>query len=131
MNTWFKLLPLELQEVSELLEPTEEVERGETVIGVVSEELKKLYTLWQSLRKSAELLEIELKYRKSTNAELGKISELRAKARALGYLFWIGACDELQLWGNPGQSGVRAGWQVVEFKKPESPFDFLFRGKED
>ena len=126
MNTWLKLLPLEIQEVDALIEPTDEIGEGEIVAGVVSDELKKLWSLCNSLKKSTELMSIELKYTKDTTEERARVAELMAKARALEMIFWIGALDELQLWGHPEQCGLRVGWKVVEFKQPELPFPFKF-----
>lgn len=128
MNTWLKLLPreLELQELSELIEPTDEIKEGEKVIGTVSDELKKLHTLWKAMKKSADLLTVELEYKKAADQERGKVFELQYKARALEILFWVGVHDELGLWSHPESCGIRVGWQVVEFKRPEMPFPFKF-----
>ena len=131
MSTWLKLLPLEIQEVNELIEPTEEVKEGETIAGVISDELKKIWTLCKSIKRSAELLEIEMRYSKPTDEERARVSELMAKGRALEVIFWIGAIDDLQLWGHSEQCALRVGWQVVEFKQPEMPFPFkLFGGQQ-
>ncbi len=126
MSTWFKLLPLELQEVDELIEPLEEIKEGETVAGVVSDGLKKLWTLSRASRKAADLLEVELRYSPTPTEERAKATELMAKARAMEMIFWIGVIDELQLWGHSEQCALRAGWQIVEFKTPDTPFPFRF-----
>ena len=130
MITWLKLLPLEIQEVDVLIEPTDEVKEGETIVGTISDDLKKLWTLCRSMKKSAELLSIEVKYKQADAEATGKVSELLTKARALEMIFWIGIFDELQLWGHPEQPGLRVGWQVVEFKRPEMilPFGFGIGG---
>ena len=129
MSTWLKLLPLEIQDVKDLLEPTEEVKQGENVVGVVTSELRKIWTLSKSLGKSAELLEVEMKYAKASTQEHGKMVELRAKARGLETIFWIGVMDELQLWGHSESCALRVDWQVVEFKQPEFPFPFKILGE--
>lgn len=126
MNTWLALLPLEIRDVNDLIAPLEQVNEGEKVVGVVSEELRKLYTLWKSLEKKAGLLQVELKYTKATEEERAKVSELNSKAKALSMLFWIGVLDELNLWGHPEQCAIRGEWQVVEFPAPPSPFPFQF-----
>lgn len=127
MNTWLKLLPLEIQEVLDLIEPTEEVKKNETVIGIVSDDLKKLWSLHRSAKKAAEIMQVEWKYAPASDEEHGRIVELTSKARVMELIFWIGVMEELQLWSHPEQCGLRVGWQVVEFKKPDSPFfDLLF-----
>jgi len=127
MSTWLKLLPLEIQSVDTLIEPTEEVKEGETVAGVVSDGLKKLWTLSSAGKKAAALLEVELRYTPSAGPEeRGRMTEQASKANAMEMIFWIGAMDELQLWGHPEACALRVGWQVVEFKRPETnPFKFL------
>ena len=126
MSTWLKLLPLDIQDVNVLIEPTDEIKEGETVAGVVSDELKKVWTLCRSLKKRAEILAVELKYIKASDPERARLGELMTKGRALELIFWIGVLDELQLWSHPEQHGLRMGWQVVEFKQPEAPFPFNF-----
>ena len=126
MNTWFKLLPLEIQAVEELVEPTDEVKEGETIVGTVPDELKRLWSLHKSMKKAAEMMEIELRYTKGSAQDRGKVCELMGKAKALEIIFWTGVLDEWQLWGHPEQTALRVGWQVVEFKKPELPFPFKF-----
>ncbi|MDP2731048.1 MAG: hypothetical protein Q8O55_11295 [Dehalococcoidales bacterium] len=45
MSTWLKLLPLEIDEVEELIEPVEEVKGDTSVLGIIeSEFLKKLWS---------------------------------------------------------------------------------------
>lgn len=128
MSTWLKLLPLEIQEVDELIEPIDEVKKGETVVGTPSDDLKKLWTLCKAGKKAAELLEVELKYARASDEERGKIAELTCKAKVMEMLFWIGVADELQLWSHQEQCALRVGWQLVEFKPPETPFPFKFFG---
>jgi len=126
MSTWFKLLPLDIEDVDELIEPIDEIKEGETVVGAVSDDLKKLWTLCKAGRKAAELLEVELRYTPAPAQERARVAELISKARVMEMLFWIGVIDELQLWGHPEQCGLRVDWQVVEFKAPEMPFPFKF-----
>ena len=125
MSTWLKLLPLEISEVDELIEPIDEIKEGETVVGVVSDELKKLWTLCKAGRKSAEIFEVEQRYAPSPSQDRAKSTELLSKARAMEMIFWIGAFDELHMWGHPEQYALRMGWKVVEFKMSDSPFKFF------
>uniref|UniRef100_A0A6M3X547 Uncharacterized protein n=1 Tax=viral metagenome TaxID=1070528 RepID=A0A6M3X547_9ZZZZ len=125
MSTWLKLLPLEIDGVEELIEPVEVLKGDDTVLGVIcSEDLKKIWSLYKSLRKEAELLAVEQKYTTPTDEEKGKVAELATKARALELIFWIGVQDELQMWARPQDFShyICAGWKVAEFKRPEMPF---------
>ena len=125
MTTWLNFLPIEIQDVEKLMEPTDEVKEGETIVGILSDNLKKLWTLSRSVKKSAELLSIELKYKQADVESAGEVSESLTKARALELIFWVEVFDELKMWGHPDQPGLRAGWQVVEYKR-ESTFPQLF-----
>jgi len=122
MLTWLNLLPLEIQGIEELLEPIDEVKEGETIVGVISDDLKRLWTLFKSIRKSADLLSIEVKYRQADAEATGKVSELLSKGRALEMIFWIGVIDEFQIWGHAETPGLRIGWQLVEYKQPTASF---------
>ncbi len=126
MSTWLGLLPLDIQDVNDLIEPTDEIKEGETVAGVMSDELKKILTLCRSLKKSAELLTVELKYTKGSDPERTRIAELMTKATVLEMIFWIGVRDELQLWDQREHLALRVGWQMVKFKQPDIPFPFNF-----
>jgi len=84
MYTWFKLLPLEIQEVDQLVEPQEEIKEGETIAGTISEILRKMYSLWKSTDQAAELLAVELKYKKASGED--GISALPIKQQGLGLL---------------------------------------------
>ena len=129
MSAWLKFLPFEIKEVNKLIEPIEEVKEGETVVGTISDELKKIWTLHQSLKKSGELMQIDIKYNKASSEVMGNISELMSKARGLEVIFWIGAHDELHLWDNFDLLGLRVGWQVISYKQPAMPAFFkLFSG---
>lgn len=124
MITWFTLLSLDLQDVDKLIEPIDEIKEGETVVGTASDDLKKLWTLCKANRKAAELLTVELKYSSSPTPDRAKTEELLAKSKVMEMIFWIGVHDELHLWGHAQQCGLRVGWQVVEYKRPESFFPF-------
>ena len=132
MSTWLKLLSMEIDGVEELIEPVEELKGDETVVGVIeSEFLKKLWSLYKSLRKAAEIMAVEQKYLSPTDEGKGKVIELLTKARALELIFWIGAQDELGMWPRPQACShcLCVGWKVVEFKQNDLPFPFrLFPG---
>ena len=121
MSTWLKMLPLELSEVTHLTEPVEEVKEGETIIGTISEDLKKLYTFFKAIEKEANLLEVELRYTKATPEQFGKLAEKKNKAKILQGIFIIGIYDELGLWSHPELADVRSGWRVVEYKPQSLP----------
>lgn len=129
MYTWFKLLPLEIQEVDQLVEPQDEIKEGETPAGTISEILRKMYSLWKSTDQASELLAVELKYRKASDEDWGRLAQLKAKSHILSVLFWICVMDELNLWSHREQCAIREGWQIVEYQAgPPDIFRHLFGG---
>ncbi len=126
MSSWLKLLPLEMQDVVDLVEPTEELKEGETVVGVISEDLRKVYTLWQTMEKQSEILAVEIKYTKESDQNRAKLFEMKTKAKGLEMIFWIGAMDELGLWGHVEQRGIRTGWKIVEYPRQGTPIFGFF-----
>lgn len=126
MSIWLNFLPIEIQDVETLIEPTDEIKEGETIIGVVSDGLKKMWTLFRTMKRAADLSAVELKYGPASAEERGKVSEQITKARAMEFLFWIAVLDEFQLWGRTEQHDLRVGWQVVEFKQTQVQFPFGF-----
>lgn len=124
MSTWLGMLPLEIADITTLIEPTREFNEGEKVVGELSETLRKLYTLWQSTSKSAQILEVELKFHKATDEEKARLMELKTKSHALGMIFTVAVCDDLKLWGQSSSFDVRTGWKVVDIPVTSLPFPY-------
>ena len=132
MSSWLGMLPLELEEVKELAVLGQEAQEGETEVGEVSDNLRKIYTLSQGMKKQADFLAVEARYKQPTSEEKARISELVYKAAALDAIFKIGIHDELGIWGHEGKCGVRSGWKVVIIKNtPGFPFPFTILGPEN
>lgn len=122
---WLKLLPLEIDSVKDLIYPREAVRQGENIRGKLPEDLKKLYSLWQSIARDKEEVAVQQKYAKTDEEEheLGlKLEELGARARTLAMIFWLSVADELGLWGIEEQGlGLRKDFEVVTFVRPQLP----------
>lgn len=126
MNTFIKMLPIELSEVTDYLEPSSEPGTDDHKVGTMSEDLKKLYTLWNHTMKSAGMMALERKFGKVDNKEeyTASLDELAARAEILKLLFWFAVKAEHDLWGREN-IGVRRGFVVV-WSDPE-PGEDLFR----
>ena len=128
MTTWLKLLPLELQEITDFMEPPAEIKKNDNVVGVMSDDLKKLYTLWMMCTREAEQAKLNHRFSHSLEDE-HKAVEYKAKAEALRHIFWTCLNEEFDLW-NKYTSGIRKGWQVCWSEEsddePHIP-DFLRR----
>ena len=120
---------MELQEVSDFLEPNREIERNDHVVGEMSDDLKKLYTLWNSTMKSAMQLQMERMFGQVKDKDdwKARFDEITDKIEILQRLFWFAVKAEHNLWGYPS-IGVRKGFTVVWSDTQESgPSDFLRR----
>ena len=126
MSTWLKLLPLELQELDKLSEPDTQIKPGDHEVGVMSDDLKKLYSLYRSVDRASD--QAKLDYRHSLEEEraqlVGRAAELDKKAEVLRELFWIGVNDEFNLWSKRA-TGIRKGWKVVWYTREEGPLGRL------
>jgi len=110
MTTWLKLLPLELQEITDFMEPPMEVEQNDNIVGVMSDDLKRLYTLWRVCTRGFEQAKLDYRF-SNNNKDLVKGQEYKFKAEALQRIFWTCVNEEFNLWDKP-ETGVRKGWQV-------------------
>lgn len=121
MSTFINLLPIELQEVEEYKEPDMNMEKGDHIVGDMSDDLKKLYTLWRQFSYRADELKLQLRYGRQ-NVGKAEVAEISTKAEALRALFWIAVADEFELWDR-GNTGVRKGYKVVwsEEQRPDMP----------
>ena len=111
MSTFIKLLPLELAEIKEFQEPTADIEDGDHVVGDMSEDLKKLWTLWKQSAYRASELKLQLRYGQQ-NVTKAQTTEAETKAEVLNIIFWIAIHDEFSLWDKES-TGVRKGYKVV------------------
>lgn len=115
-TSWLKLLPLALQDVTDFFEPIDEFDsRQECYAGEMSEDLKRLYTLWQHCLKSAMQQGVDARFARSRNEReysLGAFVEFSAKAKALEGIFWISVRDTFSLWSK-SDIGIRSGFMVV------------------
>ena len=131
MTTWLKLLPLELQQITDFREPSAEVGKNDNVVGVMSDDLKRLYTLWMVCTREAE--QAKLNYRFSDDLrDQCKSREYKFKADALRHIFWTCLNEEFNLW-HKSMTSVRKGWQVCWSDVSDEPnlSDFFRKLMED
>ena len=128
MTTWLKLLPLELQEITDFMDPPQKLCEGDNIVGVMSDDLKRLYTLWMLIDKEAEQAKLDYRFSHKLEDEYRAL-EYTSKSQALRCIFWVCLDEEFNLWSKD-ISGIRKGWQVCWTDKSnyKSPFTDLFRG---
>lgn len=127
MSTFLGMLPLEIAEVG-LIEPTQEKGEDESVIGeIISDDNKRLYSLWKQKEKAAALQKVEEDF--SEESSHGRAYELRYKAHCLGELFWTSIIDELNIWETASKSSlaIRKGWLITSSRPPVNPLIQMFR----
>ncbi len=130
MNIWPPIIKLELEElkVDSFKEPEREVcSEHDHVVGVMSEDDRRLYTLMGIKRYEATRLHLEIQFLgKQTSEELmGRFFRLRAEAKLVESLFWLNIQNEFSIWSK-GRVGVREGFQIVWTSESQNPFDGLF-----
>lgn len=128
MNTWLKLLPIEIKEVSEYLLPPSPVDTSkDTVIGSLPDELIKLYSLWTATSKECDRTLVDLRYSRDDEALIARCDELSDKTKALESLFWIGVKEHFNLWGTGFKNtiGIRQEYQIVQFSREDNMPPFL------
>ena len=131
MSTFLKLLPLELNELTEFMEPLAEVTLDDRLIGDMSDTDKRLWTLGKAMEKSCNQYQLDAKYapNKKQHSELmAKARELGAKSNILISLLWVSIRDEFELWSEPNV-GVRADFKVVIAPEDIPPFIKFFGGE--
>lgn len=128
MSTWLKLLPLEMTTVEDFREPTDKIDpRYDHIVGEMSDDLKRLYTLWMQIDRESERLAHEAKWESDEAKKrqlVTNVYEIYKKAEILQEIFWISLKDDYQLWDKPSV-GVRKNYQVV-WTEERNPFD-IFR----
>jgi len=115
---------------SELIDSDEEVDYNrEVVVGVLPDDLKRLYTLWQMVERQAEECEDKLG-EDCNNREHCQACEITKKAGLLREIFLYSVQDQYpkELWGPPEcpSIGIRKGFLVIRpAKKKEVPVAIL------
>ena len=131
------LIKIDLDSLQEkdFLEPNVPLGDGEELVGVMSTDHKKIFTLMTSTLKQSE--EIKLKARFSSNElqeELFKeFSILQDKYNLLNDMFWFEVKLSYRDLHNKPSIGVRQGYKIVWTNSTPNPMDFLrgiFGGRE-
>jgi len=117
MSTLLKLLPLEMAELSldECIDPRQPVGRGEKVLGTLTGDEKKMYTLRVRTVSTLKHLEADFDLTTGNNERFRvktEIQRLISRAEILDKLFWDMVNNDHNTW-NTGV-GIRKGFAVVE-----------------
>ena len=124
------LLGLELDMIEKIIEPQDEMQPGDEILGEISGDLRKLYTVWKQMGKSAGALENDIQWGNTSLNAFGTVQELKAKASIVKAILWIAIQDELHLWDCKVPLALRTGWKVVSCKSQGFPIFRMFGGPE-
>ena len=97
-TTFVKLLPLEMGEITQFKEPTEEVKPNEKIICEMTDDQKKLFTLVWSYRRSVIDYKTKITFEGSSPELEAKFSEAVEKAEVLWNLLWVTVKTHCGLW---------------------------------
>jgi len=115
--TLLKLLPLEMAELSDgdYIDPRQPVGRGEKVLGTLSDDEKKMYTLRVRTISTLKHLEADFDLTNGTNERFRvktEIQRLVSRVEILDKLFWDMVNNDHNTWSV--NIGVRKGFVIVE-----------------
>jgi hypothetical protein len=103
---------LEALKPEEYIVPTEVCHKSEKVIGVMSDEAKRLQTLRAKVAEEGNALVDSYRDREPNDEEREKYLILRSKHKLLDELLWFSI--KLQVQKFDLHIGIRSDWQIVE-----------------
>ncbi len=112
-------MELNLLNQDEFYEPDAEVMPDDHVVGELSEDSIRLYTVWRLTEKTCSEKMIEARFGRLSsdrrNQLLTQVQEMRGKTELLSNLFWLEIKDDHKLWDKPN-IGIREGRKVVWYE---------------
>ena len=123
MLVFLKMLPIELEEITEYIDPITPIGYKERAVGTASNDLKKLYTIWKLREKITDQNAVEVKYSRSLEDQLTGVISLNKNMEItefLSRLFWISLKDEFDLWKEDKRIGIRSGYTIVVIELPDT-----------
>jgi len=117
MLKWLETVKVEMEKVSadEIIGTDDEVKKDDTVVGVVSEDLQKLFTLAKQYQKIAAEKQVAMKFAeddKEKEEHEAQYWSANNKAGLFRDIFWVELRDQFQLWTKDSVA-FRKGWKVV------------------
>jgi hypothetical protein len=131
MSTFLKLLPLELSEIKDIIEPDMPLEPKDKQIGVLTDDTtRRLFTMWKNMSKLSEQYELDAKYANSIDRPLlsSRARELNEKSHVVGRLLYISVNDMFGLWDNYIGFIIKQGWVIVAHEPQDEGMPPLFKG---
>lgn len=125
-TSWLAFLRMEMSmlEEKDLVEPSsngdEEVEEGESYVGEMPMECRKLWTLFCMKEEQSTRMIVDARYARGDVAKKEEMHmnayEVRTKAEMCKDLMYLNLKDQFKLWSPHLSIGIRAGWKVVTFR---------------
>lgn len=114
-----KLIEEELRMVVKYVEPTNEVEEKDKVVGEANEYIKKIFTSLNFFHdKYAEICQTL----KEHPENIKQVNFLIKSIELLRILLWTEINMTYELWDRPN-IGIRKGWKIIEYTEEINPID--------
>jgi ferritin len=136
MSNFLELLPLDLSRIEEFIEPREEPEEFDEIVGPMTDIEKKVYTKIETLNRDImvhlsremiphliKLIDVSGEDKEEAKEVLEKAiesyslgNEVRAKINVLSELLEILIKDRLSIWDPSWEIGYRKGFQIAKYR---------------
>lgn len=129
--SWLGMLRMELSLIDEFIEPDTESEDNEAILGVASDEVKRLWTYYSKTEEIATRTLIDAKYCKKHDEKddlMKRAFEMKLKAEMARSILFLSLRDQFGIWNPTVGIGIRAGFQITTFKDTSNPLLDLLRG---
>ena len=128
---WLKLLPTELQMIKpeELIDPGQDRESGDNFVGVMNDQLKRLYTLGRELHAKSTKAKADYELATTKEKSMQALQEgirLSMRSDILRDILFYELNEAFNLWDKDTIS-VRTGFEVC-WSENRNPFRGLFGG---
>lgn len=109
-----------------IFEPKSKPEEGDVILGEVSVDLRKTYSLYRQKAEEHDMLAMEFNKKTWKDAEEKKknseelettLSPLKEEAKLLKNIFWVSLRSEFKY--PTGRLAIRSGWKLVAPKEEE------------
>ncbi|MFH1091719.1 MAG: hypothetical protein V1742_09145 [Pseudomonadota bacterium] len=127
-KAWIRLIPMELDAIEEkdFIEPKNVIGEGDTEIGPMSLEAKRLWTLSQHYAKASAEARIEETFGDSEAADHTKSNRLAGYAAEIRDIMWTVIKDDHELWDKPFTIGITRSFKVIS--SPSKSLPSFLRG---
>jgi hypothetical protein len=134
-NAWIDNLKtaLDALDMKDIIQPNNEVQEGDNVVGEADDDLKKIYGYAMMMKRTGMQIMVSIHFESDKSStgyqqSIERMLEYKGKHEALMSIFWVALKDKYNLWSKDSV-GVRKGWKVVWHKNDDDNEIRDFLGK--